>query len=211
MWSVSPLVPVILTVAASERLGHVVALFLPIFANTSSFVLVQLTLNAAVAPGGGHNGTEGWGQYLQYSLDSSRMRVNNSAYAGRSARTFTREGRFQAIFGKVQPGDWVVIEFGHNDGRKLDLGLRHFVKRILILLHQLLILRMTRRIEWIVWGWVPRLVLLPTSRPGFLDTCRACTEFLASDTPTVTRPRLFRLTRHTYITPALPSSPWEPR
>ncbi|KAK2614847.1 hypothetical protein N8I77_001643 [Diaporthe amygdali] len=77
---------------------------------------VWLCGDSTMAPGGGHNGTEGWGQYLQYSLDSSRMRVNNSAYAGRSARTFTREGRFQAIFGKVQPGDWVVIEFGHNDG-----------------------------------------------------------------------------------------------
>lgn len=71
-----------------------------------------------MAPGGGHNGTEGWGQYLQYSLDSSKIRVNNSAYAGRSARTFTREERFEAIFSKIQPGDWAVIEFGHNDGRK---------------------------------------------------------------------------------------------
>lgn len=70
-----------------------------------------------MAPGGGHNGTEGWGQYLQYSLDASKIKVNNSAYAGRSARTFTREGRFQAIFDKVKPGDWAVIQFGHNDGR----------------------------------------------------------------------------------------------
>ncbi|KAJ9149195.1 GDSL-like Lipase/Acylhydrolase [Coniochaeta hoffmannii] len=68
-----------------------------------------------MAPGGGHNGTEGWGQYLHYSLDP-HIRVNNSAYAGRSARTFTREGRFQAIMDKIMPGDWVVIQFGHNDG-----------------------------------------------------------------------------------------------
>jgi rhamnogalacturonan acetylesterase len=79
---------------------------------------VWLCGDSTMAPGGGHNGTEGWGQYLHYSLDSSRIRVNNSAYAGRSARTFTREGRFQAIISEVQPGDWVVIEFGHNDGRK---------------------------------------------------------------------------------------------
>jgi rhamnogalacturonan acetylesterase len=71
--------------------------------------------DSTMAPGGGHNGTEGWGQYLQYSLDP-HIRVNNSAYAGRSARTFTREGRFQAIMDKVVPGDWVVIQFGHNDG-----------------------------------------------------------------------------------------------
>lgn len=87
-------------------------------AESSGLRTVWLCGDSTMAPGGGHNGTEGWGQYLQYSLDSSRIRVNNSAYAGRSARTFTREGRFQAIISKVQPGDWVVIEFGHNDGRK---------------------------------------------------------------------------------------------
>ncbi|KAK3935076.1 GDSL-like Lipase/Acylhydrolase [Diplogelasinospora grovesii] len=76
---------------------------------------VWLCGDSTMAPGGGHNGTEGWGQYLHYSFGSS-IRVNNSAYAGRSARTFTREGRFQAIMDKITPGDWVVIEFGHNDG-----------------------------------------------------------------------------------------------
>ncbi|KAL0936143.1 rhamnogalacturonan acetylesterase [Colletotrichum truncatum] len=77
---------------------------------------VWLAGDSTMAPDGGHNGTEGWGQYLRYSLDSSKIRVNNSAYAGRSARTFTREGRFQRIIDEVKPGDWVVIEFGHNDG-----------------------------------------------------------------------------------------------
>lgn len=80
--------------------------------------VIWLCGDSTMAPDGGHNGTQGWGQYLQYSLDASTIRVNNSAYAGRSARTFTREGRFQAIFDKVKPGDWAVIEFGHNDGRK---------------------------------------------------------------------------------------------
>lgn len=79
---------------------------------------IWLAGDSTMAPDGGHNGTQGWGQYLQYSLDSSQVRVNNSAYAGRSARTFTREGRFQRIIDEVKAGDWVVIEFGHNDGRK---------------------------------------------------------------------------------------------
>jgi rhamnogalacturonan acetylesterase len=42
--------------------------------------------------------------------------VVNRAIAGRSARSYTREGRFQAIADLLVPGDWVVIEFGHNDG-----------------------------------------------------------------------------------------------
>lgn len=57
-----------------------------------------------------------WGQYLQYSFATDVAKVNNSAYAGRSARSFTREGRFQKIADAVKPGDWVIIEFGHNDG-----------------------------------------------------------------------------------------------
>ncbi|OLN88284.1 Rhamnogalacturonan acetylesterase 3 [Colletotrichum chlorophyti] len=77
---------------------------------------IWLAGDSTMAPDGGHNGTEGWGQYLHYSFDSSKVRVNNSAYAGRSARTFTREGRFQRIIDEVKAGDWVVIEFGHNDG-----------------------------------------------------------------------------------------------
>jgi rhamnogalacturonan acetylesterase len=77
---------------------------------------IFLAGDSTEALGGGHNGTEGWGQYLQYSFDLSTAFVNNSAFAGRSARSFTREGRFQAIADLVKPGDWVIIEFGHNDG-----------------------------------------------------------------------------------------------
>lgn len=58
----------------------------------------------------------GWGQYLGYSLNAV---VVNDAIAGRSARSFTREGRFQTIINSVKSGDWVVIEFGHNDGGSL--------------------------------------------------------------------------------------------
>lgn len=44
----------------------------------------------------------------------------NNAIGGRSARSFTREGRFDEIAAVVQSGDYVVIEFGHNDGGSLD-------------------------------------------------------------------------------------------
>ncbi|CAG5150263.1 uncharacterized protein ALTATR162_LOCUS2608 [Alternaria atra] len=77
--------------------------------------------DSTTAPDGGHNGTEGWGQYLQYSFGAN-VRVNNSAYAGRSARSFTREGRFDRIAQAIQPGDWVVIEFGINDAATLTNG-----------------------------------------------------------------------------------------
>lgn len=59
---------------------------------------------------------QGWGVYLPYSFDPARFVVHNAATAGRSARSYTREGRFDAVLQVVKPGDWVVIEFGHNDG-----------------------------------------------------------------------------------------------
>lgn len=44
----------------------------------------------------------------------------NDAIAGRSARSYTREGRFQTIAQNIIKGDFVVIEFGHNDGGTID-------------------------------------------------------------------------------------------
>ncbi|KAI1866750.1 uncharacterized protein JN550_007603 [Neoarthrinium moseri] len=72
-----------------------------------------------MAKTGGGSSTEGWGQFLQYSFNKSNFAVENNAIAGRSARSFTREGRFQAVADKLKSGDWVVIEFGHNDGGSL--------------------------------------------------------------------------------------------
>jgi rhamnogalacturonan acetylesterase len=42
--------------------------------------------------------------------------VVNKALGGRSARSFTEEGRFTEIANLVKPGDFVVMAFGHNDG-----------------------------------------------------------------------------------------------
>jgi rhamnogalacturonan acetylesterase len=42
--------------------------------------------DSTTAPDGGHNGTEGWGQFLKYTF-GDRAFVNNSAYAGRSVRS----------------------------------------------------------------------------------------------------------------------------
>ncbi|KAF2687238.1 carbohydrate esterase family 12 protein [Lentithecium fluviatile CBS 122367] len=60
--------------------------------------------------------TTGWGVYLPYSLS---LPVVNKAIGGRSARSFTVEGRFDEIIKLVQPNDIVIIEFGHNDGGSL--------------------------------------------------------------------------------------------
>lgn len=58
----------------------------------------------------------GWGEYV---TPYTSLTVSNQAVGGRSARSYTREGRFDAIAKVVKSGDWVIIEFGHNDGGSL--------------------------------------------------------------------------------------------
>lgn len=66
---------------------------------------------------GNNDGTEGGGAFLP---DYISLSVVNDAVAGRSARSFTREGRFDAMAEDVQSGDYVVMKFGHNDGGSLS-------------------------------------------------------------------------------------------
>ena len=60
----------------------------------------------------------GWGERLQERFDISRVRVDNHAANGRSTKTFISEGRWQALIDKVKAGDYVLIQFGHNDQSK---------------------------------------------------------------------------------------------
>jgi len=57
----------------------------------------------------------GWGQVLGYFFDASRVKVNNYAIGGRSSRTFIEEGRLDEVKGKLQQGDYLFVQFGHND------------------------------------------------------------------------------------------------
>ncbi|HEV2861288.1 MAG TPA: rhamnogalacturonan acetylesterase [Pyrinomonadaceae bacterium] len=60
----------------------------------------------------------GWGEQLQKHFDETKVRVDNLAMNGRSTRTFISENRWQALLDKVKPGDYVLIQFGHNDQSK---------------------------------------------------------------------------------------------
>jgi len=60
--------------------------------------------------------TRGWGAVLIDYFDVSRLNIINRALGGRSFRTFTSEGRWDEIVEHLKPGDFVIIEFGHNDG-----------------------------------------------------------------------------------------------
>lgn len=85
----------------------------------------------------GDNPERGWGQMLPGFL-SEEIPVDNHAVNGRSSKSFIDEGRWDAVVGKIQPGDYVFIQFGHNDekpqaerhtdpGTTFDDNLRKFV------------------------------------------------------------------------------------
>ena len=56
----------------------------------------------------------GWGMPFTICFDSSVV-IDNRARGGRSTRTFLSENRWQPIADSLQEGDYVFIQFGHND------------------------------------------------------------------------------------------------
>jgi rhamnogalacturonan acetylesterase len=77
------------------------------------FVVGDSTLNSN-AP------MRGWGQELAQFFDQTRINVVNRAIGGRSSRSFQYEGRWEKVLSELKPGDYVLIQFGHNDVGKYD-------------------------------------------------------------------------------------------
>lgn len=57
----------------------------------------------------------GWGEEIGAYFDPAKLRVDNRARAGRSARTYIEEGLWQAVEADLHAGDIVLLQFGHND------------------------------------------------------------------------------------------------
>lgn len=56
----------------------------------------------------------GWGMPFAHFFDSTVV-VDNRAKNGRSTKSFIAEGRWDAAYKEMKPGDYVFIQFGHND------------------------------------------------------------------------------------------------
>jgi pectinesterase len=80
----------------------------------------------------------GWGMALQCFFDDHIV-VDNHAVNGRSSLSFINEGRWNKVLEKMKPGDYVIIQFGHNDekpkadrhtdpGSTFDYNLAKFVR-----------------------------------------------------------------------------------
>ena len=60
----------------------------------------------------------GWGEMLQQHFNPKKVKIDNRAMNGRSTRTFISENRWQQVIDKLKSGDYVFIQFGHNDESK---------------------------------------------------------------------------------------------
>lgn len=65
------------------------------------------------------NPERGWGQLLPLYFQDD-VRIENHAVNGRSSKSFLDEGRCNAVRDRMRPGDYVIIQFGHNDEKRQD-------------------------------------------------------------------------------------------
>ncbi|MDN5288295.1 MAG: rhamnogalacturonan acetylesterase [Mucilaginibacter sp.] len=88
-----------------------------------AFVDQQKTTLYLIGDSTTHNNdkeTWGWGSIIPNYFDLSKISVQNHAMAGRSTRTFVKEGRWKKVDSLLKPGDYVMMVFGHNEGRTPD-------------------------------------------------------------------------------------------
>lgn len=58
----------------------------------------------------------GWGDHFAQFFDTTKINIANRAMAGRSSRSYYNEGRWANVLAEMKPGDFVLIQMGHNDG-----------------------------------------------------------------------------------------------
>lgn len=70
--------------------------------------------------GKGDGSLWGWGSFLASYFNLDLISVENHALGGTSSRTFQTNGLWDVVIAKVKKGDFVMMQFGHNDGSPLD-------------------------------------------------------------------------------------------
>ena len=78
--------------------------------------------DSTVKNGGGDGADKlwGWGDFLHKHFDTTKISIRNRARGGRSSRTYITEGLWDQVLVKIKPGDYVIMQFGHNDGGKIN-------------------------------------------------------------------------------------------
>lgn len=70
--------------------------------------------------GDGAGGLWGWGDFIGQYLDSTQITVRNKALGGTSSRTYIQKGLWQEVYKEIEKGDYVLIQFGHNDSGPIN-------------------------------------------------------------------------------------------
>jgi lysophospholipase L1-like esterase len=70
--------------------------------------------------GDGKNGEWGWGDFIKEHISDQQFNLVNRAIGGLSSRTFITGGHWQRALNMMKPGDYVLIQFGHNDNAPLN-------------------------------------------------------------------------------------------
>ncbi|MFN8343555.1 MAG: rhamnogalacturonan acetylesterase [Spirosomataceae bacterium] len=97
-------------------------LFCGIMAATAPKPTLYLIGDSTVKNGSGkgQDNLWGWGSFLHDHFDTTRIHLENHAIGGRSSRTFITEGRWDKILANLKAGDFVLMQFGHNDNSAVN-------------------------------------------------------------------------------------------
>lgn len=74
--------------------------------------------------GDGAGGQWGWGDLIVQYFDTTKVFVKNRALGGTSSRTYQTKGLWDAVLKELKKGDFVLMQFGHNDGGTINDTLR---------------------------------------------------------------------------------------
>ncbi|HEY4379481.1 MAG TPA: rhamnogalacturonan acetylesterase [Acidobacteriaceae bacterium] len=77
------------------------------------FLVGDSIMHTGIAPG--DTGPWGWGSEIIPMFDSTKIHVYNEGLGGRSSRGYIQEGAWAKVMDHLQAGDWVIVQFGHND------------------------------------------------------------------------------------------------
>jgi len=92
--------------------------FRPFQAKPSLYIIGDSTVKNG--SGNGADSLWGWGSFMEKYIDTTKIDIQNHAIGGRSSRTFLTDGRWDKIMQTLKKGDYIMIQFGHNDGGALD-------------------------------------------------------------------------------------------
>jgi lysophospholipase L1-like esterase len=85
---------------------------------TTIYTIGDSTMADKIQPN--ENPETGWCQVLPSFFDLNQVTIDNRAVNGRSSKSFINENRWESVYDSLKKGDYVFIQFGHNDAKITD-------------------------------------------------------------------------------------------